>query len=465
MTPCVADRGHSFVGAGKYYLHDRNADTSERVLFTQTLNLATNDPEKAMRYMAYTAMNGERRKLANGGKGTGRQSTEGVVYAFSLSWHPDQKPSEGEMLKAACGAIDALRLAEHEMVIVGHGDTDHPHVHVIVNLVHPESGKIANIYKDHNTLSAWAYDYEKADGEVLCKEREKRYGNDGEGSDQVKKHREHAQERAVLLSRLYDCAKDYSDFMELLRGEGMTLAQGAKGRLVVVDATGDMINLARSLPKGINKKQILERFAGLEVARLPDAEAVAEQCQSSAPGNEVSQEKKLPASDKQKAPCKEQSAPHDIRRAAIRQMQQESAYKALVARRGYQQWQAQQRGKMIHAVVSAYVPREHKAQWDLPAVRHYGHAVAALKHYSAKLAAQPVRMVQRIGQQLRDYSAQVVRLWRMPRAPDMDVTLGKTDAIRHDTPLQQHHSINTRHHELERSIGRSREDDDYGIEL
>ncbi|MBB4375253.1 hypothetical protein GGD63_008102 [Bradyrhizobium sp. cir1] len=45
MVPKVAGKGRSFMGAGMYYLHDKKAETSERVAFTYTVNLPTRDPE------------------------------------------------------------------------------------------------------------------------------------------------------------------------------------------------------------------------------------------------------------------------------------------------------------------------------------------------------------------------------------------------------------------------------------
>ena len=39
MIAQIAARGTSFKGAGLYYLHDKKADTSERVAWTQTRNI------------------------------------------------------------------------------------------------------------------------------------------------------------------------------------------------------------------------------------------------------------------------------------------------------------------------------------------------------------------------------------------------------------------------------------------
>ena len=55
MVPRIAKTGRSFKGAALYYLHDEQAQTSERVAFTMTLNLPTDDPDRAMAHMVDTA--------------------------------------------------------------------------------------------------------------------------------------------------------------------------------------------------------------------------------------------------------------------------------------------------------------------------------------------------------------------------------------------------------------------------
>ena len=75
MVPREARRGSSFKGAGLYYLHDKNASTSERVAFTHTENIPTRDPEKALKWMAWTSSHAEELKTRNGDESkAGRKS-------------------------------------------------------------------------------------------------------------------------------------------------------------------------------------------------------------------------------------------------------------------------------------------------------------------------------------------------------------------------------------------------------
>lgn len=213
MIPNVATVGKSFSGAGLYYLHDKREDqaqalaggndrlaadlyylhdkgaqSSDRVVFAETLNLPTRDPHKAMKCMAWTAGHApeiRQAHVAAEAQAAGQSYDDYVrehnpfrgrkgekpVYAYSLSWHPDQKVDRAEMVAAARETLDVLGLKGHQAVLVAHNDTPHPHIHVICNRVHPQTGLYASRSRDHLTLSRWAEDYERRCGRILCFER------------------------------------------------------------------------------------------------------------------------------------------------------------------------------------------------------------------------------------------------------------------------------------------------------
>lgn len=172
MVPKVAARGGSFKGAGAYYLHDKKADTSERVAFTHTENLPVNDPAQALSCMAYTALHQDEIKAASGTARTGRKLSL-PVYTYSLSWAPGEEPTQEEMIEAGRESLKVLGLDEHEVLMVAHNDMPHPHIHLIVNRVHPETGEAAGLSNDHLSLSRWAEAYEKRQGQIRCEERVK----------------------------------------------------------------------------------------------------------------------------------------------------------------------------------------------------------------------------------------------------------------------------------------------------
>ena len=53
MVPVIANRGASFARAFAYYLHDKNAQTSERVAWTRCLNLMTDCVEGSVQKVSH----------------------------------------------------------------------------------------------------------------------------------------------------------------------------------------------------------------------------------------------------------------------------------------------------------------------------------------------------------------------------------------------------------------------------
>jgi len=175
MVPDIAKKGHSFNGAFAYYLHDKGADTIERVGWTETRNLMTDDPQAAKQIMIATALQADELKKAAGIKAAGRKSTQSV-YAYALSWHPDEagQIDKAEMLAAADASLKELKADHLQAVIVCHTDQKHPHVHVIINRVDPADGRMHPFKNDRLKLSDWANQYERDRGNIVTPAREEK---------------------------------------------------------------------------------------------------------------------------------------------------------------------------------------------------------------------------------------------------------------------------------------------------
>ena len=174
----IAAGGASFKGAFAYYLHDKRqegqsdrAQTSERVAWTETRNLATDGAHTASRIMIATAKEAEAKKAGN----SGRKATK-PVFAMSLAWHPDEAQGldRAEMVRAADHALKVMGLDHLQAVIIAHKDTAHPHVHIVVSRVDADSGKLHIIPPTPaRALNKWAYEYEKERGNIVSPNRAK----------------------------------------------------------------------------------------------------------------------------------------------------------------------------------------------------------------------------------------------------------------------------------------------------
>lgn len=273
MVPRIAKRGHSFKGAARYYLHDKNAKTSERVAWTRCVNTVSNTPETALNEMIWTDMHSEDLRRKAGGSTAGRKSSAGNVYAYSLAWAPDQAPSREQMEQAAHETLEELGLQQHEALIVAHDDTDHAHVHVMANLVHPETGKVANTHNDFIALSYWAQEYEQRCGHVYCEQRLENNAKREAGA--FVKHRPEEMKAAPSIEELYHSCASGLVFREAVEDIGYTLGKGDRRGFVLVDLEGEVHSLSRQL-KGIRAKQIKAYMSDVDAESLPNAQEIQE---------------------------------------------------------------------------------------------------------------------------------------------------------------------------------------------
>lgn len=161
-------KGTSFKGALDYYLNDKGEegerlDTDERVDVLEMRNLATDEARDAWFEMMNTAEASTALKEAAGIPKGGRAGAK-PVFTYYLGWHESEKPDRAAMLEAARSTIRMLGLGNHQAIIVSHSDTQHHHVHVIVNRVDPQNGIYAPLSNSWKALKGWAIDYSKAHG-------------------------------------------------------------------------------------------------------------------------------------------------------------------------------------------------------------------------------------------------------------------------------------------------------------
>ncbi|MBZ0146694.1 MAG: relaxase/mobilization nuclease domain-containing protein, partial [Pseudorhodoplanes sp.] len=153
----------------RYVLHDKQADTNDRVEWVLTHNIAGH-ADDAWYEMHETWRNQAKLKENAGLSARGRKNTAPVLH-YTLSWHEDDQPDRQDMTRAALASLKALGLAEHEALIVAHDDTKHRHVHIVANTVHPYTGRTAELKYSKERLSEWALAYEQERGQIRCEER------------------------------------------------------------------------------------------------------------------------------------------------------------------------------------------------------------------------------------------------------------------------------------------------------
>lgn len=112
-----------------YALYGRDRQTPERVEWVAMRNLEGVTPETAHIIMQATAKQSKRVKKP-------RQH-------LIVSWAHEDAPSTEQMVAIMDQTLTDLGLNEHQAMLIAHNDTNHQHVHAIINRVHPETYKAA----------------------------------------------------------------------------------------------------------------------------------------------------------------------------------------------------------------------------------------------------------------------------------------------------------------------------------
>ncbi|HEX6371135.1 MAG TPA: relaxase/mobilization nuclease domain-containing protein [Longimicrobium sp.] len=122
----------SYLKTGK----DGRQQQRDRVDWVEFRNLPTRNPDTAACMMAATA-------------GESVSGTRDPVYHFSVSCDPGDPVDSVSLQRVADRLIRDLELEEYQVLIFAHKDRAHPHLHFVVNRVHPERHTLWRTWKDY----------------------------------------------------------------------------------------------------------------------------------------------------------------------------------------------------------------------------------------------------------------------------------------------------------------------------
>jgi len=142
--------GRQFGPLADYLVHGRSGIETNRVAWTASRNLGTDEPELAAALMQATA----------------RQSAmvQVPVYHLTLSFDHHDQVSPDQMQAIADKVLQDLGLAEYQTLMVAHRDRAHAHLHVMVNRIHPETGVAWERWKDRPIIERALREQERAFG-------------------------------------------------------------------------------------------------------------------------------------------------------------------------------------------------------------------------------------------------------------------------------------------------------------
>ena len=203
------------------------------------------------------------------------------TYHLVISLHPDDRRLErGELQQVVDRLVDSLGFSEHQYVAVRHNDTDHEHIHVAINKIHPETFRIHSPAWDHQKLFTGARALEKELGLIPLRSKTRDLEKiperaiDCEAHQGIKSFARWAGEnlrpafRATEL-RSWDDVHDVCGRFGVVirpRGNGLVFEDVARGVQVKASAVG----------RELSKARLCERLGAFEPASERQLEAARE---------------------------------------------------------------------------------------------------------------------------------------------------------------------------------------------
>lgn len=258
-----------FQSSALYLAGRTRGQSTDRVEWLETRNLETRDPVAAAAVMDATAARNVRCKAP--------------VYHFVLSFDPkDEKAkriSPEAMREIAAETIERLGLQEHQLMVYAHRDTKHPHMHFLVNRIHPLTGKAFDRHEDGKRLTGLCRDIARERGlnipneRARIKERERVDDFDDVAraipEGEYWQARADAREAQVPMSKAeaaqlrekveghFHNARDWGDLTARLGAHGVTLERKGQG---LVLAQGERVAKLSQMGKGVRLAGLEERF-------------------------------------------------------------------------------------------------------------------------------------------------------------------------------------------------------------
>lgn len=197
-------------------------------------------------------------------------------YEIILSWQsgneeegiPPDDPSREEMEQSVDRVLSELNLEEHQTWIVAHRDTDTPHVHVVVNRIHPRTGETWSPSYDQTTLYHTLREIEEEKGwhrpgpmkiEDLSSDRQKNLEYWEKESEKLSRERSVRQwAREEGIPGLLKGAESWEQVEKILHGTGATL-EPRRERGMVIERDGGHAALS-SIDPTISRPKLEDRY-------------------------------------------------------------------------------------------------------------------------------------------------------------------------------------------------------------
>lgn len=237
-------------------------DKNERVGTIRVTNCSSDDPE-------WAAMEAEAVQTRN------KRSQMDKTYHLLVSFREGDSPAL-EVLEAIESRICMeLGYGEHQRVSAIHYDTDHTHIHIAINKIHPKRFTAHEPYFDKRKLGELCQTFEQEYGIAPDNHIPRMTQGEAKAQDMEKSSGIESLigwvKRGVLPEML--AATSWQEMHRLMASHGLTLAMRGNG-LVVIDGTGIGAK-ASSISRGLSKVALEKKLGSFQPSMATSIPPVA----------------------------------------------------------------------------------------------------------------------------------------------------------------------------------------------
>jgi hypothetical protein len=203
------------------------------------------------------------------------------TYHLVISLHRDDRRLERKELQQVVDRlVDSLGFAEHQYIAVRHSDTDHEHVHVAINKIHPETFRIHSPAWDHQKLFTGARSLERKLGltplrpRMRDRERVPQRAADYEAHHGAESFARWAREKLRPALRVTEL-RSWDDVHDVCSRFGVVIRAHGNG-LVFEDVERSVRVKASFVARELSKAQLCERLGELQAASEQPRKAARE---------------------------------------------------------------------------------------------------------------------------------------------------------------------------------------------
>jgi len=244
--PINSVKKSNFAGLVNYIVDPQNK--TERIGLIRAVNCYSDRPDCVVAEVLNTQQMNQR-------------AISDKTYHLVVSFRDDEL-SEATLQQIEDQLCDGLGFGEHQRLSVVHHDTDHLHMHIAINKIHPERLTIHNPHYDYKVI-----------GE-LCEKLEQKYGLTPDNHETIKRG---AQGRASNIEfkagsesligwMQQEClaqiqaATSWTELHQVLKDHGLELHERGNG-FVFVSNNGIGVK-ASSIDRALSKANLVKRFGG-----------------------------------------------------------------------------------------------------------------------------------------------------------------------------------------------------------